>query len=285
MRAKRITSVNQAVNELKDGMVVGLSGFSYMNPPMEFVREIIRKEKKNLTLVSGPTSGIETDMLIGAGCVKRIITAGVAFEKVAGIAPNFRKAIEAGEVEVWECDESIWHVAIKAGIYDVPYMLWKGGIGSSIPELNKEIKEVTIDGKEYLQIPKIQPDITFLHLGLGDEYGNVQVPKNNFFGRTFCERLIAEATKGKVFVSVEEIVPNQDIVKNSERTILKNVFVCECPNGAHPGASNGYYIPDLEHYKEYIKLCKEGKFQEYLKKYVYPEEYPVKQDTELMIRK
>ncbi len=99
MRAKRVISVKDAVNELRDGMTVGLSGFSYMNPPMEFVREIIRQGKKNLTLVSGPTSGIETDLLIGAECVKKVVTAGVAFEKIAGIAPNFRKAVEECKIE------------------------------------------------------------------------------------------------------------------------------------------------------------------------------------------
>ena len=54
-----------------------------MNPPMAIVREIVKKGIKNLRLVSGPTSGIETDILIGAGCVKEVVTACVAFEKIS----------------------------------------------------------------------------------------------------------------------------------------------------------------------------------------------------------
>ncbi|MBW2974254.1 hypothetical protein KY366_00920 [Candidatus Woesearchaeota archaeon] len=284
MRLEKRISIKDSVDRLKDGMVVGLSGFSYMNPPMGFVREIIRQKKKDLTIVSGPTSGIETDMLIGAGCVKKVVTAGVAFERIAGIAPNFRKAAEEGRLDVWECDEAIWHMGLKAAIYDVPYMLWKAGTGSSIPLLNKEIQTTEIGGKKYLKVPKIKPDISFLHMGLGDKYGNIQTPQNIFLGRVFCERLIAEATQGDVFVSVERIIPNSEIVKNAERTILRNVNICENPNGAHPGACNGFYIPDLGHYNEYVRSCKDGRFEEYLERYVYPEKYPIRQDLNLMIK-
>ena len=79
-----IIDMKKAVGQLKSGMTIGLSGFSYMNPPMAIIREIIKKKINNLTIVSGPTSGIETDILIGAGCVKKVITSCVAFEKIEG---------------------------------------------------------------------------------------------------------------------------------------------------------------------------------------------------------
>ena len=267
MQSKLIT-LNESLGKIKSGMTIGLSGFSYMNPPMAFVRGIIRRKIKNLTVVSGPTSGIETDMLIGAGCVKKVITSCVAFEKISGVAPNFRTAAENDEIEIWECDECIWHIALKAGIYDVPYMLWRGGIGSSIPKLNKEIKEININGKEYLKIPQIKIDLSFLHCGLADISGNVQFPKNIFLGRLFCEQELAEASQ-HVICSVEKIVYNKFISQNPERTIIRNAEVVEIPYGAHPGASNGFYIPDLEHYKEYVNFCSENKFDEYLEKYIF----------------
>ena len=72
---------------------------------MAVVREIIRRRLRNLTVVSGPTSGIETDLLIGAGCVTRIVAAGVTLERIASIAPAFRHHAENGKISVWECDE------------------------------------------------------------------------------------------------------------------------------------------------------------------------------------
>jgi glutaconate CoA-transferase subunit A len=267
-REKKIISLKEAVSKIKNNSVLGLSGFSYMNPPMALVREVIKKKVKNLTLISGPTSGIETDILIGAGCVKKVISACVAFEKIIGVAPNFRKFSEKNEIEAWECDESIWHIALKAGIYNMPYMLWPGAVGTSIPELNKEIKEVEVKGKKYLQVPSIKLDTAIIHFGLGDELGNVQYPKNIFLGRNFCERELAEAAKD-VIVTVEKIMPNEEMVNNAERTIIRNADIVKAEFGAHPGACNGFYIPDLEHYRDYVKFCKENKFDKYLDKYVY----------------
>ena len=264
----KLISLNESIDKIKSEMTIGLSGFSYMNPPMVFVREIIRRKIKNLTLVSGPTSGIETDMLIGAGCIKKVVTSCVAFEKIAGVAPMFKKAAEEDEIEVWECDECIWHIAIKAGIYDIPYILWKGGIGSSIPKLNKDIEEITLKGEKYLKVPQLKIDLSFLHCGYSDIDGNVQFPKNIFLGRLFCEQELAESSRD-VVCSVEKIMAKEFIIANHERTVIKNASILELPFGSHPGASNGFYVPDLDHYREYVKYCKDGKFGNYLEKYVY----------------
>ncbi|MBL7054299.1 hypothetical protein ISS05_00910 [Candidatus Woesearchaeota archaeon] len=257
----RLISIKEAVEKLKPDSTIGLSGFSYMNPPMALVREIIKKNIKGLRLVSGPTSGIETDILIGAGCVKEIITSCVAFEKIAGISPNFKKFSEKGKIKTWECDESIWHIALKAGIQNKPYLLWPGAVGTSIPELNKNIKEIKIKNKYYLKIPAIKLDLGIVHFGFADKSGNAGF-KNLFLKRQFCEQEIAAASK-ETIVSVEEIVPE---VKNPA---INGSFVVEAEFGCHPGASNGYYIPDLAHYTEYVKLCKEDKFDKYLDKYVF----------------
>src|SRR3989338_521098 len=267
-RQNSTTSLKEAIAKVKPGMTIGLSGFSYMNPPMVFVREIIRKGIKNLTIVSGPTSGIETDMLIGAGCVSKVVTSCVAFEKIAGVAPNFRKAAEYGKIKVWECDECIWHMALKAGIYNIPYILWPGAVGTDLPKLNKSLREVAVGGKRYMKIPKIGIDISFIHAGVSDIYGNVKLPENLFLGRQFCESEIAQAGR-EVFVSVEKIVDNKAIMRNPERTIITGAKVIEAPFGSHPGASNGFYVPDLAHYREYVECCKNGAFADYLEKYVF----------------
>jgi glutaconate CoA-transferase subunit A len=90
-RTDQLISIPEAVSFVQDGMTIGLSGFSYQNPPMAIVRELIRRGVRDLTLVSGPTSGIETDILIGAGCVRRLVSACVAFECINAIAPAFRQ--------------------------------------------------------------------------------------------------------------------------------------------------------------------------------------------------
>ena len=185
-RRERLISPAEAAAMVRDGMVVGLSGFSYQNPPMAMVREIIRRRVHDLTIVSGPTSGLETDLLIGAGCVRRVVTAGVAFERVLPIAPAFRRAAERGEIEVWECDECIWHLALKAAAWNMPHILWRGGVATSIPELNREIREVVEGGVSYLAVPPIRPEIVFLHAAEADSFGNVLTAREAYLGRKQC---------------------------------------------------------------------------------------------------
>jgi len=274
-RPERVIDLLEAAALVRDGSTVGLSGFSYQNPPMALVREILRRRVTKLTIVSGPTSGIETDLLIGAGAVRRVITAGVAFERVAGIAPAFRRAAERGEIDVWECDESIWHLALKAAAWDMPYLLWRGGVGSSLPELNRDLREVEEKGKRYLRIPPVRPDVVFVHAAEADVYGNVRMPREAYLGRCFSERALALACRGPVVASVERIVSNDEVRRDPARTILRGALVVEAPWGAHPGGTSGRYLPDLEHYRDYAAAGEArlkgapAAYQRYLERHVY----------------
>ena len=61
---------------------------------MALVRELIRRNKRNLRLVPAPGS-IAPDMLIGAGCVAETGCVFISFEQF-GLAPHFRRAAESG---------------------------------------------------------------------------------------------------------------------------------------------------------------------------------------------
>ena len=250
-RQVRTIDIPAAVEHVANGMTVGLAGFSYQNPPMAIARQIIRCGLRDLTLVSGPTAGIETDLLIGAGCVRRVVTAGVSLERIAAIAPAFRHHTERGDVTVWECDECIWYVALKAGAWGVPYLLWPGGIGTSLPMLNENLKEVQEGNKRYLRVPAVRPDIVFLHAAEADAFGNVRACRQAYLGRSFAERALAEACSGPVICTVESIVPNDLVVSEPEWTLLHGALVAEAPWGAHPGGVSGRYVPDLEHIRHY----------------------------------
>ncbi len=274
-RAERVADLAEAAALVRDGMTVGLSGFSYQNPPMAIVRALIRRGVKDLTVVSGPTSGIETDLLIGAGCVRRVVSAGVAFERVAGIAPAFRRSAERGEIAVWECDECVWHLALKAAAWGLPHVLWRGAVGTSLPELNPDLVEVRENGRLYLRVPPVQPDIVFLHLAEADAHGNARAAREAYLGRSFSERALALACRGPVVATVERIVPGEETAASPERTLVRGALVVETPWGAHPGGVSGRYVPDLEHYREYAAAGEARRrgdpvpYQRYLERHVY----------------
>ncbi|MGD8329518.1 MAG: CoA-transferase, partial [Acidobacteriota bacterium] len=250
-RSSRVIALADAVDRVRDGMTIGLSGFSYQSPPMAVVREIARRGVRDLTLVSGPTAGIETDTLIDAGCVRRVVAAGVALERVAGIAPAFRRAAGAGAIEVWECDECIWYIALRAAAWGVPWLPWPGGVGSSLTELNPELEEIEVDGRRLLRVPAVRPDIVFLHAAEADRYGNVRVVREAYLGRSFAERALAEACSGPVIATVEEIVDNDDVLRAPERTMIFGAEVVHAPGGARPGGVSGRYPPALEEIRAY----------------------------------
>ena len=252
-RADAVLDIAEAVALVDDGMTVGMSGFAHQNPPMAIVRELIRRGVRDLTLVSGPTSGIETDLLIGTGCVSRVVTAGVALEGVTGIAPAFRYRAERGDLEVWECDECIWYVALKAGAWGVPWMLWPGGVGTSLPELNADLREVEVEGRRFIKVPAIQPDIVFVHAAEADRFGNVRTCREAYLGRTFADRALAEACAGPVVATVEKIIENAEVVASPEWTRLWGARVATAPGGAYPGGVSGRTVPDLDELAAYAR--------------------------------
>jgi len=273
-RSSRVIGLDAAVGMIEDGMTVGLSGFSYQNPPMAVVRAIVRAGIRDLTLVSGPTAGIETDLLVGAGCVRKVVAAGVAMERIAAIAPAFRYRAERGEIEVWECDECIWYVALQAGAWGVPYLLWRGGVATSLPELNPALIEVEEEGRPYLRVPAIRPDIVFVHADEADRFGNVREARRAYLGRSFAERALAAACAGPVVATVERLVPDEQTVAEPEWTMLTGAFVVEAPWGAHPGGVSGRYVPDLGHIEDYCAAARALAagdalpYQDYLSRFV-----------------
>jgi len=89
-RDERIVSIEEAVSVVKDGDVVGLSGSVLFNQPSALARALIRRGVKDLTLVM-LTGGMVSDMLIGAGCVKKVVTTYMAMQDYAPICPNFQE--------------------------------------------------------------------------------------------------------------------------------------------------------------------------------------------------
>jgi glutaconate CoA-transferase, subunit A len=114
-RKEVVTSIEDAASKIKDGMTVAVGGFGADNHPMTLIREIIRNGRKNLTVIASATAGLEIDLLIGAGCVKKLIAPYVGQEMYCPIGHNYRKSAESGQIEIWECSEYILYAGIVRG--------------------------------------------------------------------------------------------------------------------------------------------------------------------------
>lgn len=272
-RKQVIITESEAADFIKDEMTVAIGGFINSLHPMAIVRQIIRRKVKNLTLVGSGSAGLEVDLLIGAGCVRKLISPYVGAELLATIGPMYRAMAQMGELDVWECDEGQYYSGLRAAAQLLPFAPCRAGLGTSYPEINKDLKEFTdpIKGESLLAIPAIEPDVAILHAAYSDPHGNVQHE-----GSPFSDIALFQAAD-KTIVQVEKIVPNEYIRKSPERTTIHSAYaIVRAPYGSHPYASPGFYLEDEEHIREYVSVAtifrKDGNkrpFQEYLEKYIY----------------
>src|ERR1700749_3265178 len=96
----KLLSMRDAIAEfVPDGASVALGLQMEQMIPFAAGHELIRQQKKNLTLI-GPISDVLFDQVIGAGCVEKIIAAWVG-NVMMGSAYNFRRAVEKDGMKVF----------------------------------------------------------------------------------------------------------------------------------------------------------------------------------------
>lgn len=277
-RQKRIVELDAVLDQVKDGMTIGIGGFINSSHPMLVVRGLIKRGFKNLTVVGAASAGLEIDLLIAAGCTKKVVAPYVGGEVLSAIGPAFRAAAEKGELEIFELDEAMYYAALRAAAQRVPFNPWRSGVGTSFAEINPAIKTFKdpVNGETLLAIPALDIDIAFMHAAVSDAYGNVQ-----YVGHGYGDRAMYAAAD-LTFVQVERIVSNEEIRKEPLKTAIPGADgVIRAPFGAHPYSSPGHYIEDQEHIRQYVKAAtawaKSGDFaplREYLDRFVMePEDH------------
>src|SRR5690625_2490129 len=120
-------SAQQAIAGLRDGMTIGIGGWGPRRKPMALVREILRSDLKDLTIVA--FGGADVGMLCAAGKVKKVIFAFVSLDFIP-LEPYFRQARQNGELEVMEIDEGMLVLGLKAAGMRSPFIPSRLGIGT-----------------------------------------------------------------------------------------------------------------------------------------------------------
>ena len=128
-------------------------------------------------------------------------------------------------------------------------MLWRGGVGTSLPEVNPDLKvfKDPIAGETLIAVPPIKPDVAILHAATADAYGNVQ-----HLGGLGWLDLFMHRAADRTIVSAERIVPNEQIRADPWKTTIAEAdAIVRAPFGAHPFHAQGHYVIDREHLREY----------------------------------
>jgi glutaconate CoA-transferase subunit A len=241
-RRERIIDEAAAANWVENGMTIALG----QPTPMALLRSIIRRGVRDLTVVD---AGFSLDLLIAAGCVRQVVSyyAGGGFGNP--VTPAFRHAAEQGAIVVWECEEGILCAGLQAAAQSLPFLPWRGGVGTSLPEVNPDLKifQDPIRGETLIAVPPIKPDIAILHAAHADAYGNVQ----HVGGPGWIDLFMYRAAD-RTIVQVEKIISNEEVRADPWKTTIAEADgIVRAPFGAHPCYSRGYYVQDNDHLREY----------------------------------
>ena len=268
----RMLSAEELVSQIADGdqlaVVTGFNG-DYSGVAMSATRALIRQGTRNLRLLCVPSSSLQADMLIGAGCIASIEMGAILLYEY-GPAMRFAEAQRDGTVKVREATCPAITAGLRAGEAGIPFMPMRGLIGSDILEARSDEWQVMDNpfnaGEPLAIIPAIRPDVALFHAPLADRYGNVWI------GRRGSIKLMARAAR-KALATFEELFPGNLL---EDQTMAAGVIANEYmtglshqPKGSWPLHCGSYYPEDREHMREYAELArtKEG-FAKYLDKYV-----------------
>src|SRR5215475_7025650 len=123
-------TVEEALAPIRDGVMLAVPR-EVAGVPMEATRALIRRGVRDLHLVALPTSSLQADLLIGAGCVTTLETSAVSLGEF-GAAPRFTAAMTSGAIRMRDATCPALHAAFQAAEKGVPFMPLRGILGSDV---------------------------------------------------------------------------------------------------------------------------------------------------------
>jgi glutaconate CoA-transferase subunit A len=280
----KLIELAEAAALVPNGATISFGGFTTQRHPMAFVYELIRLKRRDMYLF-GHSPGGDWDILIGAGCVKRVELAYEADEAFNTIGPRWRLAVQRGKIE-WEDYSNFAMVSrFAAGAMGIPFLPIRSLLGSDVlarealtaqqraadPRTSPRklhVMESPFDPNDrVVLVPAIHTEFAVLHVQKTTANGIVRIE-----GQTFADvqqALCADT----VIVTAEEIVAEEVVRCEPERNPIPYFavkHVCHVPFGAHPYAVFNYYDYDPRHLKLYHDGAEdEDKFQQYLERFVF----------------
>ena len=187
--------VDQSVAMIPDGASLMIGGFMGVGGPERVIDELVRQNKRNLTVIANDTAapGQGIGKLIGAKLVRKAIVSHI------GLNPETQRQMMAGELEIQLVPQGTLIERIRAGGFGLGGILTQTGIGTLAQE---EKQVVQVDGKSFLVETALRADFALVQAFVADYLGNLgyALTARNF------NPVIAMAAD-TVIVSADNIVP------------------------------------------------------------------------------
>lgn len=258
-------SLDDAAALVRDGQTLALGGFTVYRRPVGFVRALLRRAPRpgDLTLL-GFTAGFESDLLVGAGCIKTVRSVYFGLESF-GFAPMFTEKANRGEIDILEETESSIAMGLRAQMAGVGFMPSTAWIGTELPSLRPDVKRVAdpYTGEELMAFPAIPVDVAVLHGLAGDDDGSILL--NNNLGIDLELLEVANTVIVTVERRVEHLEPTTDglLIPAPGAT-----HIALAPRGAYPTSCYPDYPVSGGEFMRYVDACNAGKFADYLAEFI-----------------
>ena len=261
-------TIDEALAPITDGTTL-LVPHGGCGVAMEATRALVRRDVKRLGLIALPTSGLQADLLIGAGCVDRIETSAVSLGEV-GQAPRFTAALTSGAIRMKDATCPAIYAAVQAAEKGVPFMPLRGLVGSDLVRYRDDWRVIDnpfASNDPIVLLPAVNADVALFHAPMADRFGNIWI------GRQRDLILMAHAAKKSV-VTVERLhdgnlLDDMALAPGTLAGFYVETVAVE-PRGAWPLMLPGHYAADDAHVAEYARLAATADgFASYLGRYVH----------------
>jgi glutaconate CoA-transferase subunit A len=257
----KVATLAETAALVQSGQTLALGGMTLYRRPVAFIWELLRRAEppRDLTVLCF-TCGYESDLLVGAGLVKRVRSCYFGFESF-GLAPMFTEAGTAGTIEIVEESEASLSFGLRAALAGVGFMPGRGWIGTDMLKLRPDVKTIAdpYSGEELVAFPALRPDVTVLHALKADKAGNAQIGMNQAIDP---ELALAAPV---VIITAEEIVDELDAVDIVAPLVTA---VALAPRGAWPTSCHPLYPMGGGEIMRYMEACGAKEFDRFVEERV-----------------
>ncbi|MBP2833372.1 CoA transferase subunit A [Aquimarina sp. U1-2] len=211
MIRKTVSSVSEALSDVKDHMTLMLGGFGLCGIPENAIAELVKMNIQGVTCISN-NAGVDDfglGLLLQKKQIKKMISSYV------GENDEFERQMLSGELEVELIPQGTLAERCRAAQAGFPAIYTPAGYGTEVAE-GKETRE--FNGKMYVLEHAFEADFAFVKAWKGDEAGNL-IFKGTARNFNPCMCGAAKITVAEV----EELVPAGTL--NPDHIHIPGIFV------------------------------------------------------------
>ncbi|MBI3708940.1 MAG: 3-oxoacid CoA-transferase subunit A [Proteobacteria bacterium] len=185
MRDIRVSSLAEAVDGIRDGMTILISGFGNAGIPVELIHAVIDQGAKDLTIVCNNAGSGRTDIagLLAAGRVRKVIC---SYPKSSG-AVVFERLYAAGRIELELVPQGTLSERMRAAGAGVGGFYTPTGAGTRLAE-GKEVRH--LNGRDHVLEMPLKGDVALIKAERADRWGNLTY---NLAARNFAPTMAMAA--------------------------------------------------------------------------------------------